>query len=267
MAEEELKKKEAEERPDEKVERKRITMRLPQYEDDYGLREAVKALRTNIEFLGEEYKVLAVTSCVRDEGKSFVSMNLAMSLAESGKKVLFIDADLRKSVVIGRYQIKGHSEGLSNYLAARVNIDAVLVGTNMRRLDIIVAGHRPANPTELLGGKRFQKMVSGLREYYDYVIVDCPPIGEVIDAAVVARACDGVVLVTASGHDSMRFLLDARDQMEKSGSHVLGVVLNKMPRERRGRKYGRYYGKYGRYYGKYYGEYSEYGRKSSEDKG
>ena len=110
-------------------------------------------------------------------------------------------------------------------------------------------------------------MVAGLREYYDYVIVDCPPIGEVIDAAVVARACDGVVLVTASGHDSMRFLLDARDQMEKSGSHVLGVVLNKMPRERRGRKYGRYYGKYGRYYGKYYGEYGDYGRKSSEDKG
>ncbi len=244
----------------ERTELKRINMRLPQFEDDYALREAVKALRTNIEFMGEDKKALAVTSCVRDEGKSFVSMNLAMSLAESGKRVLFMDADLRKSVVIGRYNIKGHSDGLSNYLAARVNIDAVLVGTNLRKLDIIVAGHRPPNPTELLGGKRFQKMMGDLRSYYEYVIVDCPPIGEVIDAAVVAKACDGVILVTASGHDSNRFLLDARDQMEKSGAHVLGVVLNKMPRERQA------HGKYGRYYGRYYGKsYGDYGREDKSE--
>ena len=233
--------------------RKKIMMRLPKYEDDYALREAMKALRTNIEFMGEDKRVLAITSCVRDEGKSFISMNLAMALADAGKSVLFIDADMRKSVVVGRYNIKGQSEGLSNYLAARVNIEAVLVSTNMNKLDMIVAGQVPPNPSELLGTRRFQKMMSILRAHYNYVIVDCPPIGEVIDAAVVARACDGAILVTASGHDSSRFLRDAREQMEKSGSKVLGIVLNKVPRDRRG-GYGKYYGKY---YGNYYGESSK----------
>lgn len=237
--------------------RKKIVMRLPKYEDDYALREAMKALRTNIEFMGEDKKVLAVTSCVRDEGKSFIAMNLAMALADAGKSVLFIDADMRKSVVVGRYNIKGQSEGLSNYLAARVNIESVLVSTNMNKLDVIVAGQVPPNPSELLGTRRFQKMMSILRAHYNYVIVDCPPIGEVIDAAVVARACDGAILVTASGHDSSRFLRDAREQMEKSGSKVLGVVLNKVPRDRRG-GYGKYYGRYSRYYGRYYGRYGSY---------
>ena len=237
--------------------RKKIVMRLPKYEDDYALREAMKALRTNIEFMGEDKKVLAVTSCVRDEGKSFIAMNLAMALADAGKSVLFIDADMRKSAVVGRYNIKGQSEGLSNYLAARVNIESVLVSTNMNKLDVIVAGQVPPNPSELLGTRRFQKMMSILRAHYNYVIVDCPPIGEVIDAAVVARACDGAILVTASGHDSSRFLRDAREQMEKSGSKVLGVVLNKVPRDRRG-GYGKYYGRYSRYYGRYYGRYGSY---------
>ena len=243
--------------------RKKIVMRLPKYEDDYALREAMKALRTNIEFMGEDKKVLAVTSCVRDEGKSFIAMNLAMALADAGKSVLFIDADMRKSVVVGRYNIKGQSEGLSNYLAARVNIESVLVSTNMNKLDVIVAGQVPPNPSELLGTRRFQKMMSILRAHYNYVIVDCPPIGEVIDAAVVARACDGAILVTASGHDSSRFLRDAREQMEKSGSKVLGVVLNKVPRDRRG-GYGKYYGRYSRYYGRYYGRYGAYD--TGEDK-
>ena len=222
-----------------------VSMRLPQYEDDYALREAFKTLRTNIEFAGEDKKVLAITSCVRDEGKSFVSMNLAMTLAESGRKVLFVDGDLRKSVTIGRYRIKGRKEGLSNFLAAQTNLDSILVRTNLRGLDIVLAGHVPPNPSELLGGKRFRNMMKDMRRFYEYVIVDCPPIGEVIDAAVIAKACDGVILVTASGHDSGRFLADAKDQMEKSGSRVLGVVINKMPREKRGR--------YGKYYGRYYG--------------
>lgn len=234
-----------------------ISMRLPQYEDDYALREAFKSLRTNIEFAGEDKKVLAITSCVRDEGKSFVSMNLAMTLAESGRKVLFVDGDLRKSVTIGRYRIKGKKEGLSNFLAAQTNLDNVLVHTNLRGLDIILAGQVPPNPSELLGGKRFRNMIRDLRRFYEYIIIDCPPIGEVIDAAVIAKACDGIIMVTASGHDSGRFLADAKEQMEKSGSAVLGVVINKMPRERRGH-YGRYYGRYyGGYYGRYYGNYGK----------
>ena len=228
-----------------------ITLKLPRIEEDYALVEAIKAMRTNIEFSGEENKVILLTSGLRDAGKSFISMNLAMSLAEKGKRVFYIDADLRKSVLIGRYRIKGQYEGLSHYLVGRCNIDSAIVTTNIRNLDMVLAGHKPPNPSELLGGKRFTNLVRRLREVYDYVIIDTPPIGEVIDAAVIAKACDGAIIVTAYGHNSYRFLNGCKNQIEKSGCKVMGVILNKVPKERRG-GYGKYYGQY---YGHYYGEY------------
>ena len=239
-----------------------IRMRLPQYEDDYALREAFKSLRSNIEFAGEDKVVLAITSCVRDEGKSFVSMNLAMTLAESGRKVLFVDGDLRKSVTIGRYRIKGKKEGLSNFLASQTNLDNVLVHTNLRGLDIILAGHVPPNPSELLGTARFKLVLSKFRDIYDYVIIDTPPLGSVIDSAIIAQNCDGVALVMEARAISRKFAEKVVDQIRKTGCPILGVILNKVEI---GGKIGKYYGKYyGRYYGKYYGKYyGEYYGKSN----
>ncbi|MBR1470022.1 MAG: CpsD/CapB family tyrosine-protein kinase [Lachnospiraceae bacterium] len=236
----------------------RVELKLPKLKDDYALTEAIKAARTNIEYSGEDNKVLAITSCVRDEGKSFVSVNLAMALAEGGKRVFYIDADMRKSVLLGRYRVKGKQEGLSSYLVGHCDIDNVMVTTNVRNLDIIFAGRKPPNPSELLGGKRFGNLVRKLREEYDYVIIDTPPIGEVIDAAVVAKNCDGTILVAAFGHDSYRFINNSRYQVEKSGCRVLGIILNKVPREKRYR--------YGSYYGRYYGGYDGYGNYGSGKK-
>lgn len=221
---------------------------------DYSANESYKSLRTNLLFCGEEKKVIAITSCTPNEGKSTVSINLAMSLADSGKKVLFIDADLRKSVLTGRTEVEGEIKGLSHLLSHQETIDNVIYSTNIPRFYIIYAGTVPPNPAELLGGNYFKKLLEAVRKIYDYVIIDTPPLGSVIDGAVVADVCDGSILVIESGAISYRFAQEVKEQMERCNCPILGVILNKVDMSRQG-----YYGKY---YGKYYGEYG----KSSKNK-
>lgn len=216
---------------------------------DYSANESYKSLRTNLLFCGEEKKVIAITSCTPNEGKSTVSINLAMSLADSGKKVLFIDADLRKSVLTGRTEVEGEIKGLSHLLSHQETIDNVIYSTNIPRFYIIYAGTVPPNPAELLGGNYFKKLLEAVRKIYDYVIIDTPPLGSVIDGAVIADACDGSILVIESGAISYRFAQEVKEQMERCNCPILGVILNKVDMSRQG-----YYGKY---YGKYYGEYGK----------
>lgn len=245
----------------------------------YARREAFNSLRTNLQFCGVDNKVIMFTSCTPDEGKSTVTMELARSLNDDGKKVVLVDADLRKSVFVGRYRI--HSEetmfGLSHYLSGQKKMDEVINHTNIENLDMIIAGPVAPNPTELLGRELFVNLLSALKERYDVVLVDCPPLGWVIDAAVVAPNCDGVVLVVESGAISYRYLQDVKKQLEVTGVNILGVVLNKVKVEGGGYynryysgHYKGYYNKYGRYgygrYGKYgkYGEYGHYGEEPTE---
>ncbi|MDY4693374.1 MAG: CpsD/CapB family tyrosine-protein kinase [Blautia sp.] len=216
---------------------------------DYSANESYKSLRTNLLFCGEEKKVIAITSCTPNEGKSTVSINLAMSLADSGKKVLFIDADLRKFVLTGRTEVEGEIKGLSHLLSHQETIDNVIYSTNIPRFYIIYAGTVPPNPAELLGGNYFKKLLEAVRKIYDYVIIDTPPLGSVIDGAVIADACDGSILVIESGAISYRFAQEVKEQMERCNCPILGVILNKVDMSRQG-----YYGKY---YGKYYGEYGK----------
>lgn len=216
---------------------------------DYSANESYKSLRTNLLFCGEEKKVIAITSCTPNEGKSTVSINLAMSLADSGKKVLFIDADLRKSVLTGKTEVEGEIKGLSHLLSHQETIDNVIYSTNIPRFYIIYAGTVPPNPAELLGGNYFKKLLEAVRKIYDYVIIDTPPLGSVIDGAVIADACDGSILVIESGAISYRFAQEVKEQMERCNCPILGVILNKVDMSRQG-----YYGKY---YGKYYGEYGK----------
>ena len=215
--------------------------------EDFRVREAYKTLRTNIQFCGSDVKVIAITSCQPDEGKSSVSMNLAMSLAEAGKKVILIDADLRKSVMIGRYKINKSIKGLSHYLSGQNSLEEVVCGTNVDNLKIIFSGPVPPNPAELLGSRAFGELLGQLRSVSDYVIIDTPPLGSVIDSAVISQHCDGVALVVAANSDSYKFAQSVKDQLEKAGSRILGVILNKV--DMSGNSY------YGKYYGKYYGEY------------
>lgn len=221
---------------------------------DHQATEAYKSLRSNIEFCGDDVKVIAVTSCLPNDGKSSTAFNLAKSMAENGDKVLFVDADLRKSVLVGRYRAVGQIVGLSSFLSGRSAADEVLYSTNIPNLHMIFAGHVPPNPAELLGNKFFRLLIDSGRQYYDYVIVDTSPLGAVIDSAIVAKECDGVLLVISQGNIRRRFAQDILAQLRRANVRVLGAVLNKVDMES-DRYYGRYYGKYyGQYYGKGEGE-------------
>lgn len=224
----------------------------------YECDEAFKALRTNLQFCGEDKKVIMFTSCTPDEGKSTVVHYLAMSLANTGKRVLVIDADLRKSVMAGNYNITEAVKGLSHFLSGQAPLEDVLCSTDIDMLHVILAGPLPPNPSELLAGKTFKKLISAARAAYDYILVDCPPLGSVIDGAVVAKYSDGAVIIVEAEAISYRFVQEIKAQIEKSECPILGVVLNKVD-IRSQKYYYNYYNKYGKYGKRYgYGKYAKY---------
>ena len=228
-------------------------IRLSQYEvSDYNYVEAIKTLRTNLQFSGSSIRVIMFTSSIPNEGKSETSFQLAASLAQLGKHVLLIDADIRKSVTVSRYQLDHEVNGLSQYLSSQVTKEEAIYQTTVNGLEVMFAGPYSPNPAELLEEEMFTKLVLWARETYDYVVIDTPPMGNLIDGAIVARHCDGAVLVIESGAISFRLLQKVKAQLEKSGCRILGTVLNKVTVDHSG--YYRYYGKYGRYgkYGKQY---------------
>ena len=211
---------------------------------DFKTKEAYKTLRTNVQFCGNDVKIISLTSCVPNEGKSMVSFNLAISMAETGKKVLFIDADLRKSVLIGRYKINKAIKGLTQYLSGVEQLDDVRYGTNVKNMDLILSGPVPPNPAELLNNEKFTELLETARKEYDYVIIDTPPIGQVIDPAIVAQQTDGVIFLISQANISYKYAQKQIEQMRKSGCRILGAVLNKVDPEEKGGYYGGYYGKY-----------------------
>lgn len=223
---------------------------------DFKSNEAYKTLRTNISFSGDDIRVIALTSSVPNEGKSVVAFNLANSLAEDGKKVLYIDADIRKSVTVVRYGVDVETKGLAHYLSGQAKLEQVIYETNIDNLSVIFTGQTAPNPSELLGNDRFKKMLEQEREEFDYIIIDCPPLGSVIDAAIVAKECDGAIIVIETDNVSYKIVQRVKKQLDQSGCRILGAVLNKVEMGGKG-----YYGKgyYGNYYGRYYGDYGNYG--------
>ncbi|MDO4804297.1 MAG: polysaccharide biosynthesis tyrosine autokinase [Lachnospiraceae bacterium] len=218
----------------------------------YQLDEAIKMLRTNIEFSGEDIQTICITSCLPNEGKSSIAVRLAMSMAEAGKKVALVDGDMRNSVMVGQFEIEGENlKGLSHFLTGQGTLAECMCQTGYPNMQMVFSGPETPNPSELLGGKRFAALLEALRKNYDYVILDTPPLGSVIDAAIVARQCDGVALVIASGEISYKFAQSVKAQLEKSECRILGCILNKVDMESDS-FYGKYYGKY---YGKHYGRY------------
>ena len=219
-------------------------MNLVTEEYSYAMTEEINTLRTNIQFAGSDKKVFLVTSCVQGEGKSGVSMKLGRALAELKKKVLVIDADLRKSVVLEKIEGKKPEKGLSHFLSGQAGLSEVLYATNIRGFHMIVAGPIPPNPTELLSEKTFDKMLEALREVYDYIIIDSAPLGMVVDAAILAKRADAAILVLESESIKYRFAQDVKRKLEATGCPIIGAVLTKVKRGIRGKYYGKYYGKY-----------------------
>ena len=222
---------------------------------DFRTKESYKTLRTNLEFSGRDRKVISITSCTPNEGKTSVSFQLALSVAEGGKRVVLVDADLRKSVLKGRYKTNASRYGLSHYLSGQASIADVTCKTNIENFYVIFSGPVPPNPSELLGNDAFRLLLEYLRNEYDYVIVDTPPLGSVIDGAVAAQYCDGTVVVIESGAISYKFAQKVKEQLEKVVCRILGVILNKVNMSGKGY--------YGAYYGKYYGGNEEGGLHSA----
>lgn len=204
--------------------------------NDYVTNEAYKSLRTNLFFCGSGIKTILLTSCSENEGKSTISAELSKSLAESGKKTLMIDADMRKSVMLKSNSRAGAPAGLSEVLSEIAELDEAICHTQIPDFDVIFAGRFPPNPVELIGNGRLSKLLERLKNEYDYIIIDTPPLGMVIDAAVIASYCDGAILVISDGKIGKNAAQRVKSQLERSGCYILGAVINQSDRNGRFKK-------------------------------
>ena len=189
--------------------------------------EAFRSLRTAVLFStpAAPPKVILLTSATSGEGKSVTSLNLAATLAESGSRVLLIDADLRRPTC-HRSLGTGNARGLSSFLSGQAALADVIVRLERPRLDFLPAGPTPPNPAELVGSARMREALTGLREEYEFVIIDSPPVVPVTDGVVLSREADAVVLVV-KGHDTpLELVRRARDQLGVANAHMIGAVIN-----------------------------------------
>jgi len=227
--------------------------------------EAYRTVRTALYFstLGEGHKVIQVTSPERGEGKSTLSANLAISIAQSGKRTLLLDADMRKPRVDKEFNVSAES-GLSSVLAQGVDVADAVQQVGIDNLWVLPAGPRPPDPAELLTSRCFAELLDSLREQYDYVVVDTPPILPVTDACVVAPRADGVLMVIRISKHGRPCAERAKDVLENLGVRITGVVVNAAGNKGDDFGYGYGYGSYG--YGAYgYGDYGYGGYGYSDD--
>ena len=213
--------------------------------------EAYKRLRTNIQFSGKEMKAIAFTSSAPGDGKSEVTMRTAWSLAELGKKVLYLDADLRNSSLLAKNEIHKELRGLAHYLVGDSSIDDIIVHTQNPYLDLITIGAFPPNPSELLSQDGYKQLLAELKNIYDYIIIDTAPAGVVIDGVIACSAADGVILVIAEGTVTDKAAKLTIDGLKQAKCKIIGSILNKCG-QKSGGGYGYGYG-YGYDYGYGYG--------------
>lgn len=208
--------------------------------------EAYRTLRTNIQFCGidQKIKTVTLTSTNPGEGKTTTSINLAISMAKAGLRTLLVDADLRKPMVAKRLGCN-NALGLTNFISGGSALDDVISNTNIPDLYFIACGPKPPNPAELLGSASFREFVNTVREMFDLVIFDTPPLGSVIDCALISVLTDGTIFVIQSKKIDFRNAQRVKEQLEKVNARVLGVVLNKVEKN----DYKNYYNYYYNYYG------------------
>jgi len=210
--------------------------------------EAYRTLRTNIQFLGIErqMQVVQVTSAVPSEGKSTTAVNLAVVLAQTGRSVILVDADLRKPTVHRTFRID-RTYGLTTNLAGEsIDMTVQTVGEN---LDVLVAGPIPPNPSELLSSQRMGLLVNELRDRYDYIVVDAAPVLAVSDSLAMVQFVDGVVVVVQAGRTTVPRVRNALEMLEQVSAPVVGMVLNRVDPRKADLEEYQYGSAYGRVYG------------------
>ncbi|MDO4740650.1 MAG: CpsD/CapB family tyrosine-protein kinase [Eubacteriales bacterium] len=196
----------------------------------YAQDEALNTLCTNLFFAGEGIRTVMFTSCRASEGKSFLTMNTMRTMASLGKRVVLVDADLRCSAIRSTFRLSyeqpDSGKGLAHWLVGLASAEEILYRTNIERACIVPVGREVSNSLPLLNSPRLPRLLDMLAGSFDYVLVDAPPVGAIIDAAQIAKHCDGSLIVVGYNQVHRRELIEAREQLEQSGSPVLGAVLN-----------------------------------------
>lgn len=221
---------------------------------DFACKEAINTLCTNLTFVGNEKRIIMVTSTTAHEGKSFLSMNMMRTLAQLGKKVVLVDCDLRKSQISGKYGarvLEGNGYGTVHYLAGMCSLNDAVYETNIPGAYMMPVGREVTNSLALLSTPRLKHLLKELQERFDFVLVDAPPVGVIIDAAEIAKSCHGAIIAVKYNAISRRELLEAKAQIDRTGCEVLGAVLNEVDLETLSSK--KYYNK--SYYNHYNSDY------------
>ncbi len=196
---------------------------------DYAGAEAVNTLCTNLTFSGASVRKIMTTSSHSSEGKSFITMNMLRTFARLGKRVVLVDTDLRRSMILARYGGRVQRDslyGLTHYLAGMCNAEDVLYETNIPGAYMVPVGREVTNSLSLLTTQKLPELLDWLSKKFDFVLVDAPPVGMIIDAAEIAKSCDGVLFVINYNTISRRELQDAKRQIARTGCKILGAVLN-----------------------------------------
>ncbi|OGX79687.1 capsular biosynthesis protein [Exiguobacterium sp. SH31] len=201
--------------------------------------EQYRTIRTNLEFtsIGQKLQMINVTSASTGEGKSTTAANLAVVYAQLGKRVLLIDCDLRKPTAQFTFNLSSQA-GLSTILVGRILLERAIQKTGVERLSLLTAGPIPPNPTELIASNQMVELLDEVRRQYDIVILDAPPMMQVADARLLAKIADGTILVIGCENSERQLVVKAKEQLERTGTHMLGLVLNK--RKSRRHKYYAY---------------------------
>ena len=194
----------------------------------FQAKEAYKALRTNVMFSlpGQGCKCVGVSSAVPSEGKSTTAINLAISLAQIGKRVLLVDADMRIPSVAGRLKIKG-TPGLSDFLVGEAKIDDAVRSVEEYQVHALPAGKIPPDPTGLLEAKQLEHLFAAVRKIYDFVIVDLPPVNSVPDAVILARYIDGYLLTVREKVTKHKHVAETLKQLKLANANMIGFVATR----------------------------------------
>jgi len=204
--------------------------------------EMYRTIRTNIDFsmVDEELKTLIITSSSPQEGKSTTSSNLAVTFAQTQKRILIVDADLRRPTLHKQFKIDNRA-GLTHVITKKTPLEEAIVNSGVDNLWVMPAGPTPPNPAELLGSKSMSELIEILTAQFDMVIFDMPPLLAVADAQILSRNCDGVLLVVGSGKTKKEELLRSKELLDKAHAKIIGAVLHGVdPKEVTGQYY--YYG-------------------------
>lgn len=193
----------------------------------WAIKEAYKGLRTNLLFSlpGTGAKVIGVTSAFMHEGKSINAMNTAISLAQLDKKVMLIEADLRRPTISARFQVKG-TPGLTDALVGQANFVDCVRRLKDYGIDVMPAGSLPPDPTWLLQSKQIRALIDALKEQYDYIVFDLPPVTSVADASIMAPNLDGFLFVVRHSVTDVRAVRDALSQLKRARARIIGFVYN-----------------------------------------